>query len=308
MSKSFVYSAFGLNWSSLDLKIPELTEVESNIRNIDVKISQEKQKEWPNIKPSVYDTQSLKIAPNDLRLTINNIASFRVINGSEIFWKKEKLSTSLQDIITFLLGSPFGAILIQNDFLVFHGNALVKNGKAIIFLGHTGAGKSTIAYALMRQGWKLLADDLVALDGEGFVLPGVKRIKLWEDAMKAFELDIRCFQKCRENINKYLIKGEIIDEAMHPAKLKSIFILNEKKKVDSFSKDLIIPIKSQKEKTLFLRNHTFRPRFVRALGKEGLNFLAISKFIDRFPIYLTPNIIGIKKMVKFISDINFYNF
>ena len=141
------------------------------MNNFDVTISEDINNEWPSIKFGDYDTQTLKVAPNDLRLKINNIASFRVINGKEILWKKEKSSVGFQDIRTFLLGSPFGALLIQKDFLVFHGNALVKNGKAIMFLGHSGVGKSTIAYGLMNSGWKLIADDLVVLNKEGYVLP-----------------------------------------------------------------------------------------------------------------------------------------
>ena len=306
MSKSFLYSAFGLIWNSIDLKLPELSAIKNN-DNFDVTISQDINNEWPSIKFSDYDTHNLKVAPNDLRLKINNIASFRVVNGKEIFWKKEKSSVGFQDIRTFLLGSPFGALLIQKDFLVFHGNALVKNGKAIMFLGHSGVGKSTIAYGLMNSGWKLIADDLVVLNKEGYVLPGVRRIKLWEDAMKAYKLDTSQFPRCREKINKYLITGNYIDEAINPSKLNSIYILNDIKKADSLSKDLVIPIKSQKEKILFLRNHTFRPRFVRALGKEGLNFIAIAKFVDIMPVNIIPNIMGIKKMIDFLSKINLLN-
>ena len=306
MSKSFLYSAFGLTWNSIDLKLPELSEVKNN-NHFDVTISHDNNTEWPKIKSSDYDTQTLKIASNDLRLIINNVASYRVVNGKEIFWKKEKSSVGSQDVRTFLLGSPFGALLIQKDFLVFHGNALVKDGKAVMFLGHSGVGKSTIAYGLMNSGWKLIADDLVVLNKEGYVLPGVRRIKLWEDAMKAYKLDITQFPRCRKNLNKYLITGNNIDEAINPSKLHSIYILNDRKKIDSYSKDLVIPIKSQKEKILFLRNHTFRPRFVRALGKEGLNFLAISRFVDVMPLYIVPNIMGITRMLDFLSRINLIN-
>ena len=125
--------------------------------------------------------------------------------------------------------------------------------------------------------------------------------------MKAYKLDTSQFPRCREKINKYLITGNYIDEAINPSKLNSIYVLNDIKKVDSFSKDLVIPIKSQKEKILFLRNHTFRPRFVRALGKEGLNFIAIAKFVDIMPVNIVPNIKGIKKMLDFLSKINLLN-
>ena len=102
--------------------------------------------------------------------------------------------------------------------------------------------------------------------------------------------------------------GDDIEEELFPAKLKSIYILGCKKEIETFTNDLIIPITSQKQKILMLRNNTFRPRFVRALGKEGLNFIAIAEFINKMPVYLIPNIIGIKKMQKFLSTINLLDF
>ena len=47
--------------------------------------------------------------PNDLRLKINGIGSFRVTNGEYIYWEKDTPSVYSQDIRTFILGSPFGA-------------------------------------------------------------------------------------------------------------------------------------------------------------------------------------------------------
>ena len=180
-----------------------MPKIERSIKEFDVSISQDIDDDWPSIENGIYDTNTLKIAPNDLRLKIHNIASFIVTEGKKIVWKKEKPHVDLQDIRTFLLGSPFGALLIQKGFLVFHGNALVKDGKAVIFLGNSGSGKSTIAYGLMKSGWKLLADDLVVLSSNGNVLPGVRRIKLWEDAVKSYKIDIEKLQRCRGNFRRW---------------------------------------------------------------------------------------------------------
>ena len=187
MKESISYSAFGLIWNSSDLDIPELPKIERSIKEFDVSISQDIGDDWPSIENGIYDTNTLKIAPNDLRLKIHNIASFRVTEGKRLYGKK-KPHVDLEILERF--GFPFGALLIQKGFLVFHGNALVKDGKAVIFLGNSGSGKSTIAYGLMKSGWKLLADDLVVLSSNGNVLPGVRRIKLWEDAVKSYKIDI----------------------------------------------------------------------------------------------------------------------
>jgi hypothetical protein len=57
--------------------------------------------------------------------------------------------------------------------LALHGAAVAKDGRAAIFLGRSGHGKSTMAAALCdRRATVLLADDAVAIDavGEGYVV------------------------------------------------------------------------------------------------------------------------------------------
>jgi hypothetical protein len=48
--------------------------------------------------------------------------------------------------------------------LALHGSAIEIGGKAFVFLGRSGQGKSTLAAALCRRGGGLLADDAVGID------------------------------------------------------------------------------------------------------------------------------------------------
>ena len=59
-----------------------------------------------------------------------------------------------------------------------------KEDRVILCLGCSGAGKSTLAYSLMKCGWQLMSDDLIAITNDLEVLPGIPRIKLWQDALK----------------------------------------------------------------------------------------------------------------------------
>ena len=40
----------------------------------------------------------------------------------------------------------------------------------------------------MSKGWNLLSDDLVAVTDDFSVLPGIPRIKLWDDALIHFHI------------------------------------------------------------------------------------------------------------------------
>jgi hypothetical protein len=73
-------------------------------------------------------------------------------------------------------GGPAGAVMLRriahpviahllslNGRLVAHGAAVGRDGKAVLLLGGSGAGKSTSAYLASLAGWSLLSDDLVVV-------------------------------------------------------------------------------------------------------------------------------------------------
>lgn len=229
------------------------------------------------------------MARGDLRLQVEGIARFRVSAGERIAFEPWQGEGNPQDLRTFLLGSAVGALLIQRGMVVLHGNALEHRGRAIVSLGHSGAGKSTTAYALMQQGWRLLADDLVAITPAGLVLPGIPRIKLWHDAAQAFGLDPEALPPIRQGLRKYLLIGEAVRRAVEAVPLEALFLIH-KRPADGQDPEAarITRITSQKEAALTLRNQAYRPRFVRGLGQEGPNFIALAQLQKRVPLATLP--------------------
>ena len=295
------YRAFELTWCSLDLAIPELpacSEAALAGGGPRIVIEPEESQGLPELPPGPHDTAFLQMARGDLRLTVEGIGRFRITDGERIGWQRADAGVSDQDIRTFLLGSAVGALLIQRGMLVLHGNALEKDGQAIVCLGHSGAGKSTLAYALMQQGWRLLADDLVAVNGEGMVLPGIPRIKLWHDAAKAFGLDPGALPPIREGMNKYLLMGEALQRAP-----QAVYLIHQQRHGEPEEKGATIRrIQRQQAATLRLRNQAFRPRFVRGLGQEGANFMALARLQQRVPLATLPLPAGIGAMQRWLAD------
>jgi hypothetical protein len=289
------YRAFELNWRSQGLAIPELPGCSlAALAGADplVAIGPEEPDCWPQLEPGPHDTPFLQMARGDLRLTVDDIGRFRITGGERIAWHRQHSGVSDQDITTFLLGSAVGALLIQRGSLVLHGNAL----------GHSGAGKSTLAYALMQQGWRLLADDLVAISPEGLVLPGIPRIKLWHDAAKAFDLDPAQLPPIRQGMHKYLLMGEAVQRATEAVPLQALYLIHQRRH-DTTDPDAsrITRITSQKAAALRLRNQAFRPRFVRGLGQEGLNFMALARLQSRVPLASLPLPAGIAAMQDWLE-------
>jgi hypothetical protein len=91
-----------------------------------------------------------------------------------------------------LLGVVFAALLQRRGLVVLHASAVVIGGHAVGILGDKGAGKSTIAAALVAAGHDLLSDDVVAIDFTSvrgpLVVPAYGHLKLWDESAAAIPL------------------------------------------------------------------------------------------------------------------------
>lgn len=94
----------------------------------------------------------------------------------------------------YLFGSVMGALLHLRGVLPLHGSAVsLPDGRgAAIFTGTSSAGKSSLAAALSRRGYPLMADDIAAvdtLDGRCVIYPGLARSKLWRESLDFLGFD-----------------------------------------------------------------------------------------------------------------------
>jgi hypothetical protein len=51
----------------------------------------------------------------------------------------------------------------QHDRPFVHASAIATGRRAVLVLGASGAGKSTVAFSALRAGWRVLSDDIVAM-------------------------------------------------------------------------------------------------------------------------------------------------
>jgi hypothetical protein len=92
------------------------------------------------------------------------------------------------DAVTYLLGPVLAFVLRLRGRVPLHASGVAVDGRAVLFAGDAGAGKSTTAAVLAAQGCPLLSDDVVPLaDGEHgpSAWPGYPRLSLCADAARA---------------------------------------------------------------------------------------------------------------------------
>ena len=106
-------------------------------------------------------------------------------DGTQLWigWSK---AVADSDILSYLLGPVMGFILRLRGVTCLHASAVAVNGRAIVFVGDRGAGKSTTAMALGRLGYSIISDDLVPIyrnAGITYGQPGYPRMRLRQPSL-----------------------------------------------------------------------------------------------------------------------------
>lgn len=92
---------------------------------------------------------------------------------------------------TYVLVSLIELLRTREIYFMHGGCAVDANGRGTLFLGDGGVGKSTTIFALLRHGWRYLADDTLLMqrvDNSGLVevVPLLQRFLLQPELMHRF--------------------------------------------------------------------------------------------------------------------------
>ena len=120
-----------------------------------------------------------------LRFTASDIGVWEVRGGHEIALAPIG-EADPRELRLFTLGSAWGALGYQRGWAMLHGSAVEVGGRVALLCGDAGAGKSSLAAALVAEGAALLADDLSRVE-DGRLWPSTTRLKLWEEALAALD-------------------------------------------------------------------------------------------------------------------------
>ena len=123
----------------------------------------------------------------------------------------------------FLLGTMMGAVMMQRDHLVLHGNAFRVGDACAVVVGRSGAGKSTLAAEFARRGLDVLSDDVVPVDAAGMALTGYPRIKLWDDALERLGVSTDGLERIHTSHEKF--QYPLQRTSSEPVRLRWIYVL-----------------------------------------------------------------------------------
>ncbi len=161
-----------------------------------------------------------------IAMTIADVARYDISGGRRIDVHAAPDSDP-NAVELFLFGSALGLLLQQRGYLTLHANGFAHDGRAFAVAGPSGRGKSTLAGRLWQRGLKLFGDDVCAIDLSGdmpMVLPGMPRVRLWQDAIDAVGLADRAMTRVRDGEDKFAVRPDTADAA---APLGAVFLLED---------------------------------------------------------------------------------
>ncbi|WP_042164339.1 hypothetical protein [Paenibacillus gorillae] len=276
------YRAFGLRIAS-DFELPELLSVDEPGFEPDLVVEQA---DLTAIRNELDPNRPFAVKENEMVLGLENAATYRITNGSRIQMMPAE-GADPRDYRIYLLGIGFAVALFQRGAIPLHGSAVVMEGRAYAFVGECGAGKSTLAAAFLRQGYKLLSDDIVPVTlgagGNGFVAhPGFPQQKLWQESLDFFQMNSEQFNAIADDYDKYAIP---VADGFHQESLPLAAIFELEVSADSGAVELK-PL-SKLERMQLLYRHTYSGEVLTKLDLRQWHFqmsAAIASQVDCYQL------------------------
>lgn len=265
-------AAYGLRFAS-ELALPELPAAPGAAAEADVRIRYGRVDEaglagGTRVGPFAWASAEA------LWLQVPAVGRYLVCAGREIVIDPNP-GIDEDSLRLFLLGSCLGALLFQRGLLVLHGNAVQVGERCLVCVGPSGAGKSTLAAAFLRRGYPVIADDVTPVDGDGRVLPGIPRIKLWQDSAEQLAIDTGGLRRIRPVLEKF-----DCPVPQHPTgqavPLRWVYLLQPENR-DGIALEPIPGL----QRFLPLRDNTYRQNFLAGMGLGSAHLAQIGRLASQ---------------------------
>lgn len=206
----------------------------------------------------MWETENEKGSFTKICFTLKEIKNLNFVldKKKENLWINHDESVAQSDIESHFVGPVLSFTLRLRGVMSLHSSVVGIDGKAIAFLGHATAGKSTIAAGMADAGAEILSDDLAVLkkiDGQFIVQTGYSKVRLRPKAAEFLTNEpnelpmVYSYRESRyfslENSNKFLNRE---------LPLAAIYILGEIS--DDYKKPFIKQIDSQKKLISLIQN------------------------------------------------------
>jgi hypothetical protein len=156
------------------------------------------------LAPEGSEPSYVQARAEEALLCLQGVGSFLVRQGREIVVIPE---AGVEDRLLqpYIVEALMAVLLYQRGRLVLHGSAAAIRGSAIVILGPSGRGKSSLVAALHARGHGIVADDVTAVSagmGSATAYPGFPQLKLRPKVAAALGYDPRSLLPIHPRVKK----------------------------------------------------------------------------------------------------------
>lgn len=198
---------------------------------------------------------------------------------------------------------------------VIHASGTVIDKAAVVFLGETGWGKSTLCAYFHQSGFPLLSDDAILLEKTGdevVGMPGYAGMRLLDDSFAALHLCNHNEPVAGNSAKKRIYLGNSTSHRSAAFPLKAIFVLNDPKNPTTTEKPILFSRITGAAAAMEVLRHCFHldPTDILMMGQHLItvsDFLAAKRFFVFKASFhrnhqLLPNIC--KELISFVASLS----
>lgn len=215
------YEAFGLGIAS-ELELPQLAPLNGQSpKDVDVTIHRR------DVDPEAVETGTAGVTADDDYLLHYNDARILVRDGREIVVDPSE-SVHGEIVRNLVVGPALNHLLHQRGYFVLHASAVEIDGEAVVFAASSGQGKTTTATAFLAAGYRVLSDDVAAIErvDEPAIRGGFPSMKLDPETVQRLDLPVDPPERTCEVRDRHF-HGLRHDLPASPIPLRRIYLLED---------------------------------------------------------------------------------
>ena len=218
-------------------------------------------------------------APGTFLMNVDGEARYLITGSRDILVEPRGGSDS--DFAASLSGAVLTALLQQRGVMPFHASAIETRAGAVLFMGRSGDGKSTLLAALVERGYSMLADDMTGVvpgaAGRLMALTAFPVTRLRPDTVHALGWQDRTRGRVHEAEEKYLVPVERFRAT--PLAVRAVCVLA------SHDRDGI-EVEPLRASAAFQRmgDYTYRRAFLDGLGQRPAHVRTVITMAKRVPV------------------------
>jgi hypothetical protein len=168
----------------------------------------------------LYKAESWQVNQEEFDLQVEGVGSFYAAGGDLIEYSTET-GADVAWVKLYLNGQVLVALLHQRKIINFHASSFIHDGRGVMILGETGAGKTSITVAFAMKGAGFLSDDLTPVIFKGStpcVWPLTRDIKLREDTVQQLGISREKLKEAEAGTGKQYLdvnRADVSDYPLH---------------------------------------------------------------------------------------------